>query len=337
MIKLDSNENPFGPSPSAVKAMQAALADCGSYPDDDASALRLKLAADHSVDINQILVCGGLTEFLGMLARTFLGIGHNAVTSERSFIVYRMATEAANSQLIEVPMRKNGFDLTGIVSAVNKNTRIVFLANPNNPTGTLLTSDQVDLFLEQVPEHVVVAIDEAYYEFGADFAAKRGVEYSRSLDYVREGRNVVVLRTFSKVHGLAGARVGYGIASAQLIERISRQRAMYCVSSLAQAGALAVLDDQDHICKAVENNTRESERLVRRLSELGYAVTETWANFVYCEVGRDAANFSEQLKVEGIMVRPLGPWGAPQAIRITIGTPEQNDALLKALGKIRNS
>jgi len=337
MIKLDSNENPFGPSPSAVKAMQAALADCSSYPDDDASALRLKLAAHHGVDINQILVCGGLTEFLGMLARTFLGIGHNAVTSERSFIVYRMATEAANSHLIEVPMRKNGFDLSGIVSAVNKNTRIVFLANPNNPTGTLLTSDQVDLFLGQVPEHVVVAIDEAYYEFAVDFTAKRGVRYSRSLDYVREGRNVVVLRTFSKVHGLAGVRVGYGIASTQLIKRIYGQRAMYCVSSLAQAGALAALDDQDHIRKAVENNTRESERLVRRLSESGYTVTETWANFVYCEVGRDAAKFSEQMRVEGIMVRPLGPWGAPQAIRIAIGTPEQNDALLKALGKIRNS
>ena len=337
MIKLDSNENPFGPSPSAVKAMQTALADCSSYPDDDASALRLKLAAHHSVEINQILVCGGLTEFLGMLARTFLGIGLNAVTSERSFIVYRMAAEAANSQLIEVPMRKNGFDLSGIVSAVNNNTRIVFLANPNNPTGTLVTSDQVDLFLGQVPEHVVVVIDEAYYEFAADFAAKRGVRYSRSLDYVREGRNVVVLRTFSKVHGLAGVRVGYGIASTQLIERIYGQREMYCVSSLAQAGALAALDDQDHIRKAVENNTRESGRLLRQLSEFGFAVAETWANFVYCEVGRDAANLSEQMKAEGIMVRPLGQWGAPQAIRITIGTPEQNDALLKALRKIRDS
>ncbi len=183
------------------------------------------------------------------------------------------------------------------------------------------------------------AIDEAYYEFAADFAAKRGVKYSRSLDYVREGRKVVVLRTFSKVHGLAGARVGYGIASAQLIERISRQRAMYCVSSLAQAGALGgARRSRPHLAKLSKTTPRSRERLVAgNFRTLGIPMTETWANFLYCEVGRDAANFAEQLKVEGIMVRPLGPWGAPQAIRITIGTPEQNDALLKALRKMKNS
>ena len=337
MIKLDSNENPFGPSPLAVKAMQAALADCGSYPENDASALRRKLAGLHGVNQEQILVTSGLTEFLGMLARTFLADGMNAVTSERSFIVYRIATQAANARLVEVPMRHDTFDLHRTAAAVNQDTRIVFLANPNNPTGTVVTADEVDEFLDQIPEHVVVVLDEAYYEFAADFSARRGVKYSRSLDYVWAGRNVVVLRTFSKVHGLAGARVGYGIASARLVESISKQRALYCVSSLAQAGAFAALDDEAHIRKAVDNNSSQSERLVPALSDLGYVIPVPWANFLYCKLGRDATSLAERLQHDRIAIRALEQWGAPQAIRITIGTPEQNDALIMALKKLKNS
>ncbi|MBZ5648885.1 MAG: histidinol-phosphate transaminase [Acidobacteriia bacterium] len=336
LIKLDSNENPFGPSPHAIKAMQAVLATCSDYPDDDASTLRLKLAEHHGVQVEQILVAGGLTEFLGMLARAFLAPGLNALTSQRSFIVYRLATEAAGAQLIEMPMLQDGFDLGGIAAAVNRNTRLIFLANPNNPTGTMVTADDIDHLLESIPEQVVV-LDEAYYEFAQDFAARRGITYSRSLDYVRKGRNVVVLRTFSKVHGLAGARVGYGVASVDLIARISRQRSMYCVSILAQAGALAALEDSAHIRKAVENNTHESQRLYRALSEIGYAVTPTWGSFLYCDIGRGASNFAEQLRVEGIAIRPLDQWGAPEAVRITVGTPEQNDALLRAMTKLKNS
>lgn len=335
LIKLDSNENPFGPSPSALKAMQAVLAGCSEYPDDDAYTLRCKLAEHHAVQVEQVLVAGGLTEFLGMLARTFLAPDLNAVTSQRSFIVYRMATEAAGARLNEVPLRGNGFDLDGIAAAVNRNTRIIFLANPNNPTGSLVTADDVDHLLSLVPERVLV-LDEAYYEFAEHFANTRGVRYSGSLEYVREGRNVVVLRTFSKVHGLAGMRVGYGIASAELIARISRQRSMYCVSALAQAGALAALEDSTHIRKTVANNTEQSQRLFQAISEIGYAVVPTWGNFLYCELGQDARGFAERLKLEGILVRPLDQRGAPTAIRITIGTPDQNEALLRALKKLRS-
>ncbi len=337
LIKLDSNENPFGPSPLAVKAMQTILADSSSYPDDEASTLRLKLAQLHGVSIEQVLVTGGLTEFLGMLARTFLANGLNAVTSERSFMVYRLATQAANAQLIEVPLRRDGFDLAAIAAAVNRDTRLIFLANPNNPTATVVAADELDHFLRHIPEQVVVVLDEAYYEFAADFAARRGVKYSHSLDYVHEGRRVVVLRTFSKVHGLAGVRVGYGIAPAELTARISRQRAMYCVSNLAQAAALAALQDSAHIRKAVENNTGQAERLVPEISELGYSTAPTWANFLYCELGQDAGNFAARLEAEGIVVRALTQWGAPQAIRVTIGTPEQNDAFLKALRKLKHA
>lgn len=316
--------------------MQAVLPGCSAYPDDDASTLRLKLAGHHGVQLAQVLVAGGLTEFLGMLARTFLRPGLNAVTSQRSFMVYRLATEAAGAQLIEVPTRRNGFDLDAIAATINRNTGIIFLANPNNPTGTLVTSDEIDHLLGRIPKQVVV-LDEAYYEFAEAFATRRGVTYSRSLDHVRDGRNVVVLRTFSKVHGLAGARVGYGIASPELIARISHQRSTYCVSTLAQAGALAALEDSAHIRKAVENNTDQAQRLFQETSEIGYAVTPTWGNFLYCEVGQDAGKFAERLRLEQILVRPLDSWGAPGAVRITIGTPQQNDALLQALKKLKSN
>jgi histidinol-phosphate aminotransferase len=336
LIKLDSNENPFGPSPLALRAMQSVLEGCNAYPDDDATALRVRLAEYHGVQVEQVLVTGGLTEFLGMLGQEFLGPTLNAVTGQLSFMVYRLATEAAGAQLIEVPTRQNGFDLDGIATSVNENTRLVFLANPNNPTGTLVTTDDVDRLLGRVSKTVVV-LDEAYYEFANDLAARRGVNYSRSLDYVREGRNVVVLRTFSKVHGLAGARVGYGIASAELITRIARQRPMYCVSSAAQAGALAALEDSAHVRKAVENNTDQSEKLFHAISLMEYAVTPTWGNFLYCKTGGDAKAVAERLKLDGILVRPLNQWGAPQAIRITIGTPKQNDALLQAMKNLKGS
>jgi histidinol-phosphate aminotransferase len=336
LIKLDSNENPFGPSPLALRAMQSVLEGCSAYPDDDATALRVRLAEHHGVQVEQVLVTGGLTEFLGMLGHAFLAPGLNAVTSQRSFMVYRLATEAAGAQLIEVPTLRNGFDLDGIASAVNSNTGIVFLANPNNPTGTLVTADDVDRLLDRVSKPVLV-LDEAYYEFALDFSARRRVSYSRSLDYVRAGRNVVVLRTFSKVHGLAGPRVGYGIASAELIARIVRQRPMYCVSSVAQAGALAALEDASHIRKTVENNTDQSERLFKAICAMGYAVTPTWGNFLYCEMGYDSRVVAERLRLHGILIRPLDQWGAPQAIRITIGTPQQNEALLRAMKDLKAS
>jgi len=211
LIKLDSNENPFGPSARAVDAMKSTLGAANSYPDDDCSPLRLKLAAHHGLPPDQVLVTAGSTGMLSLLCQTLLAPGLNAVTSERSFIVYSMAVQAAGAHLVEVPMRDDGFDLEAILAAIDPNTRIVFLANPNNPTGTMLEADVVEGFLERLPGHVVLVLDEAYYEFALHFAALRKITYSNSLDYVRQGASVVVLRTFSKAHGLAGLRVGYGL------------------------------------------------------------------------------------------------------------------------------
>jgi len=334
LIKLDSNENPFGPSPRAIEAMRLALASSHSYPDDDCGELRRTLAGCHTVVSEQVLVTAGSTALLSLLCQTLLGPGLNAVTSERSFIVYAMAVHAVGARLIEAPMREDGFDLEAILAAINEDTRIVFLANPNNPTGTMIEADAVGKFLGVVPDHVVVVLDEAYYEFAQHWAARRKVEYSRSLDYVRQGASVVVLRTFSKVHGLAGLRIGYGLGPAELLAYCARMRNMFSVSSVAQAAALAALDDQNHVGRAVTNNAAQAEVLEEGLSELGYRVVPTAANFVYCDVGGDAVGIAKRLREEGVSVRPLRAWGAPSCIRVSIGTPEQNQFFLNAARKL---
>jgi histidinol-phosphate aminotransferase len=333
-IKMASNENPFGPSPKAVKAMQAALAESNFYPDNDAIELRQKLAERHNVMPEQIVPTAGSTALLGIIARTLLAPGLNAVTSERSFIVYPIATQAAGGQLIQVPMRNDGFDLDAIATALDQHTRILYIANPNNPTGTLISTEELDRFLERVPEHVVVILDEAYYDFAEYFAIRRGVNYSNALDYVKRGHKVVVLRTFSKAHGLAGVRVGYGIGPAELMSYFARMRTTFSVSHVAQAAALAALDDEAHTQETLKNNAEQAERLVGEITELGYPPIRTWANFLYCELGDDAAAVAKRLQAEGVIVRPLGPWGAPTAIRVTIGTAEQNDIFLLAFKKV---
>lgn len=334
LIKLDSNENPFGPSACAIDAMRGALAAGNSYPDDDCSQLRQKLASHHGLPSEQVLVTAGSTALLSLLCQTLLAPGLNAVTSECSFIVYSLAVQAAGAHLVEVPMQGDSFDLEAILAAVDSNTRIVFLANPNNPTGTMLEVVAVERFLAQLPGHVVLVLDEAYYEFALHFAALRKIKYSNSLKYIRQGASVVVLRTFSKAHGLAGLRVGYGLGPAELLGYCARMRNTFSVSSVAQAAAMAAINDTDHVQRVVENNVMQSRVLCQGLSGLGYRVVPTSANFVFCDLGEDAAAFANRLQDEGVAVRPLGHWGAPNCIRVTIGTPEQNQAFLQAVRKM---
>jgi histidinol-phosphate aminotransferase len=334
-IKMASNENPFGPSPMAVKAMQSVLAESNFYPDNNASELRQKLAEHHKVQPEQVVPTAGSTALLGIIARTLLSPGLNAITSERSFIVYPIATQAAGGELIRVPMRDDGFDLNAIAAAVDQHTRIIYIANPNNPTGTLIPAKELDHFLDTVPAHVIVILDEAYHDFAQHFAAIRKVDYSHALDYVNQGRKIVVLRTFSKAHGLAGVRVGYGIGPSELMSYFARMRTTFSISAVAQAAALAALDDEAHIQKTLKNNSEQAELLTARIADLGYQPLPTWANFVYWELRDDAAAVAKRLQAEGVIVRPLAPWDAPTAIRVTIGTPEQNDIFLKAFKKVQ--
>jgi histidinol-phosphate aminotransferase len=339
LIKLDSNENPFGPSARVVDAMRAVLNGANFYPDDDCSQLRQKLAEHHGVPTEQVLITAGSTGMLSLLCQTLLGPGLNAVTSERSFIVYSMAVQAAGARLIEAPMRpgEDGFDLDAILAAIDSNTRIVFLPNPNNPTGTMLDAGAVSRFLAQVPGRVVVALDEAYYEFAMYFAELRREAYPNSLEYLRQGASVVVLRTFSKAHGLAGLRVGYGLGPAELLGYCARMRNTFSVSSVAQAAAVEAVDDSEHVQRVVENNVLQSRVLAQGVSGLGYRVVPTSANFLFCDLGEDVLAFANRLQDEGVAVRPLGSWGAPNCIRVTIGTPEQNQAFLQAARRIAKS
>jgi len=335
LIRLDSNENPLGPSPLAVEALRSAIANAHQYPDDDCSELRGKLAARHRVQVEQTLVTAGSTGLLVLLCQTLLSAGLNAVTSERSFVLYSHLVRATGAQLVEVPMREDGFDLAAILDAINSNTRFIFLANPNNPTGTILDAAETERFLARVPGHVVVVLDEAYYEYATHFASQRGVEYSRSLDFVRQGAAAVVLRTFSKVHGLAGLRVGYGFGPSELLAYCAQMRTMYSVASVAEAAALAAMEDLEHVDRTVRLNADQSEVLTKGLSELGYRAIPTWANFIYCDVREDALGFATRLQHEGVVIRPLGPWGAPHCFRVSIGTAEQNECFLQAVREIR--
>ena len=332
-IKLASNENPLGPSPRALEAIRQAAAEVNYYPDNDTSELRLRLAELHGVEPEQTLVTNGSTSLLGIMARALLGRGKNAVTSERSFIVYPIATKATGARFVQVPTRNNGYDLDAIAAAVDRNTRLVFLANPNNPTGTIVDAAAIDAFLDKLPDHVVVALDEAYSDFASDFAEQRGVDYSHGVDYVRQRRNVVVLRTFSKAHGLAGIRVGYGIGPADLMQAFNKLRTTFSVSAVAEAAALAALGDVEHTRRTIENNRRGAEWLMKRLRELGFDPVPTWANFIFFDCGEQALPLAKRIQAQGVIVRPLHAWAIPTGIRATIGTPEQNEMFITALAK----
>jgi histidinol-phosphate aminotransferase len=281
-----------------------------------------------------VLIGAGSTELINIIARTLLKPGCKAVTSERSFIVYSIATSAVGAQLVQTPMQDDGFDLDAIAAAVDGHTRLIFLANPNNPTGTVFSASAADKFLAQIPENVVVVLDEAYYEYAAHFAVQRGFRYSHSPKYLREKSNVVVLRTFSKVHGLAGLRIGYALGPPELLQSFAQMRSTYSICLPAQAAAAAALDDKDHVQHCVMENARGAEWLVNELSDLGFHPVFTWANFIYCDIREDAQEFSQRMAAEGVLIRPLGPWAAPHAIRVSIGTREQNQAFLAAFRKV---
>src|SRR5512146_2675681 len=330
-IKMASNENPFGPSPRAIEAMHRAAPLVHLYPDNDATELRALIAERYGLPAEQVLITGGSTQFINIVAHSLLAPGLNAVTCERSFIVYPIATQAAGGELRRVPLRGETFDLDGILACIDADTRVVWIANPNNPTGTILDRQALDRFLDNVPPHVLVVVDEAYFEFADQFSRIRGVEYSHSLDYVRQERNVVVLRTFSKAQGLAGLRVGYGFGPADLIGYFARERTAFSISTLAEAAAIAALGDEEHIRKTLDNNAAGAVWLTQRLSHMGLRVAPTWTNFLYIEVGDDAAHVAKRMQDEGVIVRPLTVWGAPRVIRVTVGTPEQNEKFVRVL------
>ncbi len=325
-VKLASNENALGPSPRAVEAVRRELASMHLYPDGAAYRLRERLAAVHGVTMGEIVQGNGSNELLDLIVHAFATPGSHIVFADPAFIVYKLASLAYGVPFTAVPLRDLRHDLEAMAAAVTPQTRLLFVANPNNPTGTHVGRSAVERLLREVPPEVIIVMDEAYIEYAdaADFPD------SIRLRGLRE--RLIVTRTFSKIYGLAGLRVGYAVGPAQLIDYLNRVRAPFNVSAIAQAAALAALDDTEHVEKSRALNLRERERLTRELTRLGLSVAPSQANFVLVDVGRPARAVYDALLRKGVIVRPFG--NLPTSLRVTLGTERENQRFLDSLSDV---
>lgn len=327
-VKLASNENPLGPSPKAIEAIVKALPELNRYPDGGAWVLRHKIAARHRVAPEQVFIASGSVEVLNLLSFLLLRPGLNALYPEHCFAIYPLATAAAGGEGRAVPVREGFyFDLERVADAIDEHTRIVFLDNPNNPSGTIFRRAEWERFLGCVPERVVVVADEAYSEFVRD------ADYPDSLEYHDADRMIVTMRTFSKIFGLAGLRVGYAVARPDIVTLLNKVRQPFNVTSLGQLAAAAGMDDHEHVRRTLEVNARGIEYLEGEFRRLGLGFVPTQANFILAEVGDGQAVF-EKLMREGVIVRPMGGYNFPRHVRISVGTAEENRRLVEALAKV---
>jgi histidinol-phosphate aminotransferase len=323
-IKLASNENPLGPSPKAVAAIIAALSNVHRYPDGDCFYLKRAVAKKLGVSPDALLFGNGSNELIELAVRTFMQRGDEAVMADQAFIIYRLIVQAAGGTCRLVPLRHFTHDLDAIAEAITPATRMVFLANPNNPTGTIFLRREWDDFLRALPAQVIVVMDEAYFEFVDDPA------YPDSLAAHGNGRLLITLRTFSKIFGLAGLRVGFGVAQPELIEVMNRVRQPFNVSSVAQAAALAALDDDEHVERTRQCNRDGLAFLRQQCARLGLEYVPSWANFLLIRVGNGARVYEALLR-QGVIVRPMSVYGFPEHVRVTVGTAEENARCVNAL------
>lgn len=334
IIKLASNENPLGPSPKAMEAARAVLDESALYPDGNAFALKRALSGHHGVGFRQITVGSGSDHILELVARVFLGPGRSAVVSRYAFAIYNIVTQGASAELRVADARPEdhamarGHDLEAMLGLVDETTRVVFIANPNNPTGTWNTREELLRFLDRVPKHTVVLVDEAYFDYVDD------PEYPNAAALLPEYPNLVVMRTFSKAYGLAGLRVGYALSSEELNDLLNRVRLSFNPNSLAQAAATAALGDREHLDKTVRMNREELKKVDAGLKALGLATLPSVCNFVTVDVERPCREVFQALLQEGVIVRPLDGYGLPTHLRISVGLPEQNERLLGAMQRV---
>lgn len=324
VIKLASNENALGPSPKALAVINDGAATLHRYPDGGAFKLRQALANRWKVTDEQIILGNGSDEILGLLARTFLSPGDEAVMADHTFVIYNMEVMAAHGKAVTVPLKDWRHDVAAMARAITARTRLIFLCNPNNPTGTMVSAEEVASLLARVPEHVVVVFDEAYFEY------VRSSEFPDSMAYIREGRNAIVLRTFSKIYGLAGLRIGYGVTTGEIANLLNRVRPPFNANSIAQRAALAALDDDEHVARSRAVNQAGMEQIVNGLRALGLAPVSSEANFVYFDVGRDGRHIFDALLHQGVIVRHIDG----RMIRVTIGQAEENRVFLAALAQV---
>lgn len=325
IIKLASNENAIGPSPKAIAALRSAIESAHLYPHGGGFYLREAIAARLGLRTQNLILGNGSNEIIEFIGHAFLNSGDDVIASEFAFIAYKLVAQLFGARTIETPTINFRPDLEAILRAVTPGTRIIFIANPNNPTGCLLGSDEIDNFLSRVPAHIVTVLDEAYFEF-LDSPPD-------SLRYVRKGRNVVVLRTFSKIHGLANLRVGYGIASPEMIEVLQKTRQPFNVNGLGQIAALAALGDEEHLRKSKRIADEGRAYLEKQFGAMKLKFVPSAGNFVFVNVGNGPAVFKKLLAMK-IIVRPLRGYGLPEWLRITVGTMEQNQKCIAALKKV---
>lgn len=329
VVKLASNEGPYGPFPAAREALERGIAELNRYPDGGFHRLRERLASRHGVRPEEIAPAAGADGVVLYLSLAFLDPGDEIVCGWPSFPSYVLDALKLGAGAVRVPLRESRYDLEALLGAITERTKLVYVCNPNNPTGSMVPRAEVETYFERVPDHVLTVLDEAYFEYIDDPDYPDGIE-----EHFKAGHRVVVLRTFSKLYGLAGLRIGYGVAPADVVTEIRKVQNAFDVTQPAQDAALASIGETAEIVRRREANTAGRTQLERGLAELGLATAPSVANFVYVELGRDARPVFEALLAEGVIVRPMHGFGAPEALRISVGTGEENVICLEALARV---
>ncbi|MFQ6059579.1 MAG: histidinol-phosphate transaminase [Anaerolineae bacterium] len=329
VVDLSCNENPLGPSPKAVTALQQAVGTVNRYPDAAGTALKAALAEKWGLSPANVALSNGSDEWVLLLCLSLTNPGDEVVMAEGSFISFLLRAREVGAEVARVSLKDYTHDLEAMADAITERTRLVFVCNPNNPTGTVVNALAMEEFLERVPERVAVVLDEAYYEYAVN------PNYPRSVEHLRAGQpNLIVLRTFSKVYGLAGLRVGYMLAHEEVIDYVERARLPFNVNHLAQVAALAALGDDEQVRRSVEANEAAKEFFYRELEALGLRYIPTHTNFIAVDVGRPGIEVSKPLLERGFITTPLDGWGVPNHLRFSFGTPEENEAFVASLREI---
>jgi histidinol-phosphate aminotransferase len=329
VVKLASNENPLGPSPKALAAMQAALTDLHRYPDAQSIQLKQAIAGHYELGEEQVIVTNGGDELITLISETFLDASDEIIVPGPTFSEYEFGAQLMGAKAVVAPLKENfQYDPDAILAAVTERTKMVYLCSPNNPTGTILSKKELQYILDSLPKRVLVVLDAAYSHFvTAD-------HYSDGIEFVRAGYPLIVLKTFSKIYGLAGIRVGFGAAPTAIIHSILQVKEPFNVNALAQSAAIAAIGDEEHVSRSQTLVIEERERLYAAFQQLGLSYTKSMSNFVLVKVGEQSESIYKQLMAKGIIVRLANTWGLPLHLRISLGTPEENDLLTAALSDI---
>jgi len=325
IVKLASNENPLGPAPAAIEAMKSEAAGVHIYPDGGGYKLRQALADHHGLGLENVVLGNGSNEIIELLCHCFLNPKAELIAAEHAFVVYKLMATLFGAKYVEVADPDFIHDLEGMADAITEDTRLVFIANPNNPTGTMVNQEALDRFMDRLPDHVAAVLDEAYYEFLDDAPD--------TVKYVREGRNVCVLRTFSKAYGLAGLRIGYGLASPQVAAILQKARQPFNANSMAQAAALAAMNDTEHVAKTMQTNREGLAYYEQAFAARGLEYVPSAANFVLVKVGDGDDLFAKMLR-KGVIVRAMSGYKLPEWVRISIGTMPENERCIEVLDEV---